>query len=124
MGRVYEQMPHPKIAYAYLAIEAETWNEFEKLRSETLKRHPLYSESAFEKKSAEAGAPTAPSPASAEAGAAVAAATPGDSDAAASAPGAASAPTSAAEQERPTVTSEGLSPRDKAKAALAAKKTG
>lgn len=47
-GRVYEQIPHPRVRYAYLAIEADTWNQFEALRSEALKKHPMYRESAFE----------------------------------------------------------------------------
>lgn len=102
MGRVYEQIPHPKIAYAYLAIEADSWNEFEKLREESLKRHPLYGTSAFEK-SAPANAPSVA--AEAAAGAVALA-----------------EPNPVSDPATPAPTSEGLSPRDKAKAALAAKK--
>lgn len=104
-GRVYEQIPHPKISYAYLAIEASTWNEFEQLRSEALKKHPLYAASAFEKPvvAAEVAAePAEVTPITREEGAQV--------EAQAEQASAATAPT------------EGLSPREKAKAAMAAKK--
>jgi hypothetical protein len=112
MGRVYEQIPHPKIAYAYLAIEAGTWNEFETLRSEALKRHPLYKTSAFEK-SAPVSAPSVAT--EAEAGVEVAAE-------AKAADKAADKAVPSEQASTPAPTSEGLSPRDKAKAALAAKK--
>jgi hypothetical protein len=107
MGRVYEQIPHPKINYAYLAIEADTWNEFEKLRSEALKRHPLYKASAFEQPSPGAvvvPTETAEAPTASADGEASTTSTPGADD-----------------TSKP-VSAEGLSPRDKAKAALAAKK--
>jgi hypothetical protein len=109
MGRVYEQIPHPKISYAYLAIEADTWNEFEKLREESLKRHPLYSTSAFEKKSA----PAEVTPSASATGAPVEASVAAAGDGAAEAPQASS--------PSPAPTSEGLSPRDKARAAAAAR---
>lgn len=105
MGRVYEQIPHPKIAYAYLAIEADKWNEFENLRSEALKKHPLYGPSAFEQ------------PREAEKNV-VAAVESAEDASEAQAETAATAPSDA---NHPLAT-EGLSPRDKAKAALAAKK--
>jgi hypothetical protein len=119
MGRVYEQMPHPKIAYAYLAIEAETWNEFEKLRSEALKRHPLYGESAFEKAApAEVTRTTRGTGAQVEVQDAAA----GAEVAAEPEAGPRDDVVQAEQASAPAPTSEGLSPRDKAKAALAAKK--
>lgn len=117
MGRVYEQIPHPKIAYAYIAFEAETWNEFEKLRSEGLKKHPLYGPSAFEQ-------PTRPENVVAVAVAEstdVVQADPPVQPVEAPAEPAATAPTGNADQA-PSPTTQGLSARDKAKAAMAAKK--
>lgn len=108
MGRVYEQLPHPKIAYAYLAIEAATWNEFEQLRAEALKKHPLYAPSAFEK------------PAPSMAGLTTAELAAKDVVAEAAEP----EPVQGAEPVEPAATAptEGLSPRDKARAKMAAKK--
>jgi len=111
MGRVYEQIPHPKIAYAYLAIEADSWNEFEKLREETLKRHPLYGTSAFEK-----SVPAEVTPKSRPTGAQV------EVQEAAAGAVALAEPNPVSDPATPAPTSEGLSPRDKAKAAMAAKK--
>lgn len=105
---IIERIPHPKIAYAYLELHAESFNEFEKLRAEALKKHPLYSESAFERKNVVAAAePEVTSPV--ETGSDTAAGSEVDP---------------ATDTVTPAVATptEGLSPRDKAKAALAAKK--
>jgi hypothetical protein len=112
MGRVYEQIPHPKIAYAYLAIEADKWNEFENLRTEALKKHPLYGPSAFEQPTREAEKNVVAAEVAAEAAAGEPVPAPSGE-----------AVSSAAEQaSAATAPTEGLSPRDKAKAAIAAKK--
>jgi hypothetical protein len=41
--RVVERIPHKDVAYAYLEIEAGSWNEFESLRAEVTSKHPAYS---------------------------------------------------------------------------------
>ena len=47
---VEDRIPHPKIAYAYLNIQVTgTVEEFLAYRSEVLKKHPLYAESALAK---------------------------------------------------------------------------
>jgi predicted lipoprotein len=41
-NRVVERIPHKDVAYAYLEIEAGSWNEFEALRKEVTTNHPMY----------------------------------------------------------------------------------
>lgn len=110
MGLIIERIPHKSVAYAFLEVQADSANEFEALRAEALKRAPHYGFAA--------NAPTAPVVA-----AEVAAEAP---EAPAEAPAAAAPEVGAREPEQASAataqSTEGLSPREKAKLKMAAKK--
>lgn len=100
MGLIIERIPHKSVAYAFLEVQASSANEFESLRAEALKRAPHYGFAAQ--------APSEPKSVAAEV---------------AAEPVAESAdPAPEAEQASAATPAEGLSPREKAKLKLAAKK--
>ena len=105
---VTERIPHKDVSYAFLEISADTANEFEALREETLKRTPHYAFAlatpAEPRKSDAQAVEVAPPAAASEAG--------GPADAPVAPEKAApSAPTS----------TEGLSPREIARQRMAQK---
>lgn len=104
MGLIIERIPHKSVAYAFLEVQAASANEFESLRAEALKRAPHYG---FAQ-----AAPAEPKQSVVEPAAATAEATEAEE-------GAAEAPQASSPPSAPT---EGLSPREKAKLKMAAKK--
>ena len=124
MGLIVERIPHKDVSFAYLQIEAETANEFEKLRAEALKRIPHYAFALQAPgKSAAVAGPEADRSARSygpEVGPAEVAAR--ESDAAEAEAGAAGdvRPDDAPTAPASAPTSQGLSPREKAKAKMAA----
>lgn len=110
MGLIIERIPHKTVSYAFLEVQASSANEFESLRAEALKRAPHYGFAA--------NAPKDPTDVSAAV-----------EDEGGSGPGASTAPgvvsqENEASASRPAADTptEGLSPREKARAKLAAKK--
>lgn len=106
VAKITERIPHNRVAYAYLEIEAGSANEFEALRSAALKALPHYGFATSAPKDSGATVPEA----GAEQGEPSDARVAPEKDTAA--------------QPAPAPTSEGLSPRDKARAKMAAKKEG
>ena len=123
MAEIIERIPHKSVAYAFLEIRAGSANEFESLRAEALRKAPHYG---FAQER-----PADPTPAAKPTVAAKSSAAPAPAESpveavvetAAVAPEpAASAPTGNADQAPSPTTQAGLSPRDKARAKMAAKK--
>lgn len=112
MGLIIERIPHKTVSYAFLEVQAASANEFESLRAEALKRAPHYGFAANAPKSPVDSPQKVEADEAAAENAGVAAAGPEVGPAEAVAADAAPAPA-------PT---EGLSPREKAKLKLAAKK--
>ena len=108
---VTERIPHKDVSYAFLEISADTANEFEALREETLKRTPHYAFAlAVPAEPKESGKETAAAPSK------------GDPSTEPEAGGTAEVPVAPEKASPPAPTStEGLSPREIARQRMAQK---